>query len=105
MTTKPGEVYKVDLGIKGKVRLMVVVSREDLDAPRSLAVCAPITTSYRSSKYEIDIGKPNFLRENSYVNVQGLQAIQLHELRGPIGKLNDETMKKVKDALKYAMEL
>ncbi|HLC15326.1 MAG TPA: type II toxin-antitoxin system PemK/MazF family toxin [Thermodesulfovibrionia bacterium] len=105
MTTKPGEVYKVDLGIKGKVRLMVVVSREDLNAPRSLAICAPITTSYRYSKYEIDIGKPNFLREKSYVNVQGLQAIQLHELIGPIGKLNNEIMEKLKDALKYAMEL
>src|SRR3989337_2960105 len=105
MTTKPGEVYKVDLGIKGKVRLMVVVSREDLNAPRSLAICAPITTSYRYSKYEIDIGKPNFLREKSYVHVQGLQAIQLHELIGPIGKLNNEIMEKLKDALKYAMEL
>ncbi len=49
MTTKPGEVYKVDLGIAGKVRSMVVVSREDRDAPRALAVCAPITTAYRIS--------------------------------------------------------
>ena len=32
MTTKPGQVYKVDLGIKGKVRYMVVVSREDPNA-------------------------------------------------------------------------
>jgi len=27
MTTKPGEVYRVDLGAGGKVRMMLVVSR------------------------------------------------------------------------------
>jgi hypothetical protein len=33
MRTKPGEVYRVDLGMGGKVRMMMVVSREDADAP------------------------------------------------------------------------
>ena len=105
MTTKPGEVYRVDLGIKGKVRLMVVVSRADADAPRALTICAPITTSYRGSKYEVEIGKPKFLREKSYVNVQGLQAIQHHELSGPIGTLNQAAMEAIKAVLKYALEL
>ena len=54
---------------------MVVLSREDPDAPRALAICAPLTTAYCGSEYEVDIGKPHFLRVQSYVNVQGLQAI------------------------------
>ncbi len=62
MKIKPGEVYRVDLGYQGKVRLMVVVSREDADPPRALVLCAPITTKYRSSRYEVDIGKLRFLR-------------------------------------------
>lgn len=33
MTPKVGEVYVVDLGVEGKVRPVVVVSREDTDAP------------------------------------------------------------------------
>ncbi len=105
MKTKPGEVYRVDLGIKGKVRLMAVVSREDTDAPRALSICAPITTSYRGSKYEVEIGKQKFLRDKSYVNVQGLQAVQHHELLGPIGKLDKITMEAIKSALKYTLEL
>ena len=105
MTTKPGEVYKVDLGIAGKARSMVVVSREDPDAPRALALCAPITTAYRESEYEVDIGKPPFLREQSYVNVQGLQAVQHHELIGPIGKLHAAVMEKIRIALKYTLAL
>ena len=105
MTTKPGEVYRVDLGIGGKVRLMVVVSREDPEAPRALSLCAPITTTYRESPYEVAIGKPRFLRQTSYVNVQGLQAIQHHELSGPIGILDRASMEAIKSALTYALDL
>jgi mRNA interferase MazF len=105
MRTKPGEVYRVDLGIGGKVRFMVVVSREDPDAPRALALCAPITTKYRESPYEVDIGKPRFLRQHSYVNVQGLQAIQHHELSQLIGTLDPAIMEIIKSALRYALEL
>lgn len=105
MRTSPGQVYKVDLGIAGKVRSMVVVSREDPEAPRALAVCAPVTTAYRGSEYEVNIGKPRFLREQSYVNVQGLQAVQHHELIGPIGKLHPAEMEKIRAALRYAMDL
>ena len=105
MTTKPGQVYKVDLGIKGKVRYMVVVSRADPNAPRALAVCAPITTAYRGSEYEVDIGKPRFLREKSYVNVQGLQAVQHHELIGPVGTLDAPTMQAIQGAIKFTLGL
>ncbi len=105
MTTRPGEVYKVDLGISGKVRSMVVLSREDPDAPRALAVCAPVTTAYRESRYEVEIGKPPFLRQQSCVNVQGLQAVQHHELIGPIGRLHPRAMEKIRAALKYTLDL
>ena len=38
MTPKTGDVFIVDLGFDGKVRPVVVVSREDPDAPRALSV-------------------------------------------------------------------
>jgi mRNA interferase MazF len=105
MTTKPGEVYTVDLGLRAKVRPMVVVSRNDPNSPRALSLCVPLTTSCRGSAYEVDIGKPRFLRHNSYANVQGLQAIQHHELRSPIGKLNEKALQKIKQALAYILDL
>ena len=58
MEIKPGEVYRVDLGYAGKIRYMVVVSRWDPDLPRALVLCAPITTKYKESEYEVEIGKP-----------------------------------------------
>jgi len=103
--TKPGEVYKVDLGYGGKVRMMIVVSRYDTDAPRSLSLCVPITSAYRGSRYEVPLASATFLRVKSYANVQGLQAIQDHELIGPIGLVFGSVLAEIRDALKYAMEL
>ena len=84
---------------------MVVLSREDPDAPCALAICAPLTTAYRGSECEVDVGKPRFLRMHSYVNVQGLQAVQHQELNGPLGILRSESMTRVRAALRYALEI
>lgn len=84
MKASPGEVYRVDLGMAGKVRYMLVVSRADPDPPRALALCVPITTQNRGSKYEVVLPRVRFLREQSYANTQGLQAVQHHELEGPV---------------------
>jgi mRNA interferase MazF len=102
MKTKPGEVYRVDLGMGGsKVRMMLVVSREDPNAPRALTICAPITTVYRGSAYEVELPSRPFLRERSFANVQGLQAIQHHELRGPIGIFHGKVMERVREAIAH----
>jgi len=105
MTTEPGQVYLVELGIAAKTRPMLVVSRRDDDAPRALSVCAPITTSTRDSEYEVSIGKPKFLHEPSYVNVQGLQAIQHHELKRMIGRLSDANLQTVMKAIKWLFNI
>ena len=71
MTTRPGEVYRVDLGAGGKVRMM---------------------------------SRP-FFRMKSYANVQGLQAIQHHEMIGPLGTIYGEPLERVREALRFALEL
>ena len=84
---------------------MLVVSRRDEDTPRALAVCTPITTSTRDSEYEVSIGKPKFLHETSYVNVQGMQAIQHHELKRMIGRLPDADLQKVKGVIEWLFDI
>ena len=105
MSPEPGAVYRVDLGITGKVRFFVVVSRRDDDPPRALALCVPITTQNRGSEYAVELPRVRFLREQSYANVQGIQAIQFHELQGPVGRFTAPTMEAICDALRYAMDL
>ena len=105
MTTNAGEVYLVDLGMVAKKRPMLIVSRKDSDAPRALSICAPITTNSRGSVYEVDIGKQRFLDKPSFVNVQGLQAVQSHELGGKLGRLPADQMSAVKSALRFVLDL
>lgn len=84
---------------------MLVVSREDSDPPRALCLCVPITSAYRGSPYEVELPSRPFLRLKSYANVQGLQAIQYHELKGPVGTFYGKAMEDVRAALRYAMEI
>ena len=51
MRTKPGEVYIVDLGIGGKVRPMMIVSRDDAEPPRALAICVPADKRFNETLF------------------------------------------------------
>ena len=81
MRTKPGEVWLADLGIAGKTRPILIVSREDSDPPRALVIQVPLTTKNRFSRYEVDLGKLPFLREPSVANVQGLASLPVARLQ------------------------
>ena len=50
MAPKPGEVCVVDLGMAGKVRPVVIVTREDANAPRAFSVPVPLTRQSRASQ-------------------------------------------------------
>jgi mRNA interferase MazF len=101
MDPKPGEVYFVDLGITAKPRPAVIVSRFDPDRPLAIVSFAPITSQHRGSQYEVPLGRPPFLREDSWVNVQAVAPIDHHKLGRKIGKLTDVQMDQVKKALAY----
>jgi len=105
MTTEPGEVWLVDLGMAAKMRPMLIVSRKDDKAPRALSICAPVTTSYRGSAYEVPLGKLRFLPQDSFVNVQGLQALGHHELTRKLGRISDNDLTAVKKALAWSLDL
>jgi mRNA-degrading endonuclease toxin of MazEF toxin-antitoxin module len=54
----------------------------------------------------VSIGKQKFLHESSYViNVQGVQAIQHHELKRMIGRLPEAELQEVKSALKWLFDI
>lgn len=105
MKIEQGEVCKVDLGFSGKVRYMVAVSRTDEDPPRALELCAPITTKYRESRYEVEIGKPKFLREPSYVNLQGIVPVQWKDIIDKVCRIEPSKMEEIKNAIKHTFAI
>lgn len=105
MRTKPGEVWLADLGLAAKTRPVLIVSREDQDPPRALVIHVPMTTQNRGSRYEVDLGKLPFLREASFVNVQGIASVPTARLERKLGQMPPELLEKVKAALRYALDL
>ena len=104
MRTKPGEVWLADLGIAGKTRPILIVSREDIDPPRALVIQVALTTKNRFSRYEVDLGKLPFLREASVANVQGLASIPVARLQRRLGEVSGEMLAQVKEALRFALD-
>lgn len=105
MRTEPGEVWLADLGLAAKTRPVLIVSRRDENPPRALVIHVPVTTKNRGSQYEVDLGRLPFLREASFVNVQGIASIPTNRLARKLGRMPDEVLAKVKQALRYALDL
>ncbi len=79
--------------------------REDPDAPRVLAICAPLTTENRGSDYEVSLGKLKFLDLESWVNVQGRTSLGHEKLVRRLGRLTARQMGQLKTALRFALDL
>ena len=105
MTPKPGEVYMVDLGIAGKVRPAVIVSREDANSPRALSVAVPLSSENRGSKYEVKMPRVPWLRLQSFANVQAINSIEHHELLEKRGKFEPAVLRQIRDAIGWALEI
>lgn len=105
MNLRPGEVWLADLGLAAKTRPVVIVSREDPDAPRALAIYVPLTTQNRKSPYEVAIPKLAFLNEISVANVQGIASIPTVRLERKLGTLPETSMSAIRRALCFALNL
>jgi mRNA interferase MazF len=105
MHPRPAEVWLADLGLAAKTRPVVIVSREDQDAPRALAIYVPLTTQERGSEYEVALGKLPILHQASCANVQGIGAIPFPRLERKVGVLPAPLFAKVKAALRFALDL
>ena len=105
MNVKHGDVWLADLGMAGKTRPVIILSRDDPAAPRALAIYVPLTTQDRNSPYEVALGKLAFLHEASVANVQGVGSIPLVRLERKLGMLPPNQLAKIKAALAYAMDL
>ena len=105
MSPKPGEVWLADLGLAAKTRPVVILSRDDPQAPRALVTYIPLTTQDRRSHYEIELGNLRFLKEMSVANVQGVGSIPVIRLQRMLGSVPPEILEKIKQALRFALDL
>jgi len=105
MNPRPGDIWLADLGLAAKTRPVVILSRDDPQAPRALVIYVPLTTQNRGSQYEVEIGKLAFLNESSIANVQGIGSLPLVRLERKLGSLSPDALGKLKQAVAFAIEL
>jgi mRNA interferase MazF len=104
---KPGEVYWVDLGLAAKFRPLMVVSREDPNAPRAIVVCVPLTTQIRGGKYEVPLPRVRWLpgEDDGVANVQGLTSVEHHRLERRAGRFESQVLEEVRAAIAWMLEV
>jgi len=104
---KPGEVYWVDLGLKGRLRPLLLVSREAADAERALCVCVPLTTQIRGGDYEVKLPRVRWLpgADEGVANVQGLTSVENHRLERRAGQFEAHIISSVSDKIAWLLEL
>lgn len=105
MTPKVGEVYMLDLDYEGKVRPVVIMSREDANAPRALSVFVPLTKVSRPSRYEVTMPRVPWLKLQSYANAQAIGTAEHHELTDRRGRFDAPTIARIKDAIRWTFDL
>ena len=104
---KPGEVYWVDLGVAAKYRPLIVVSREDSQAVRALAVCIPLTTEIRGGSYEVPVPRVRWMpgADQGVANVQGITSVEHHRLERRAGRFEPPVISKIRGAIAWTLEL
>jgi mRNA interferase MazF len=106
MSPQPGEVWIADLGMAAKTRPVVIVSRYDPEASRSIVAYVPLTTQNRyGDVYEVALPRLPFLHRPSVVNVQGIGSIPTVRLERRLGRLPGEAMDAIRRALTYLFDL
>lgn len=105
MSARRGEVWLADLGLAAKARPVVIVSRNDPDAPRALVIYVPLTTQNRGSKYEVELPPLRFLRVPSVANAQGVASLPVTRLQRKLGELPNDVLDRIRQALAFALDI
>ena len=99
---KRGEVWwaKVD-----KRRPVVLVSRDEAYAVRSLVITAPVTTTIRSYAVEVKVGRREGLPWECVINCDWLVTLPKEDLLERAGVLSASKLRQLDHSLRFALGL
>ena len=97
-----GEIRLARAG--GKIRPVVLLTREEVIDVRSFITVAEVTTSFRGLAAEVNIDPRGAgLDRASVINCDGLHTVAKSSLSDPIGAVDRATMAMVCRAVSYAL--
>lgn len=81
-----------------------MLTRTEVIDVRELVAVAEVTTSIRGLATEVEVDHAEVgLERSSVVNCDGIHTIGRASLTGPIGEVDDATMRRVCSAVSYAL--
>ncbi len=100
---KRGEIWWVELGSLGQRRPVLLLSRNDAYAVRSLVLAAPITKRLRGVPSELRLGTAEGLPEECAANLEVITTIPKDSLVDLVAALAAEKVEAMESAIKFAM--
>lgn len=89
-----------------KQRVFVVVSRQALIASTySSVICAPVYSRYQGFRTQVRVGVAQGLKHDSSIYCDDLASFPKSRLTNFIGRLSEEKIAELNEALKVALEL
>jgi len=102
---KRGEVWWADLELPIGRRPVVLISRDIVYRVRAKVTIAPVTTRIRGIPTEVELGPEDGLPRRCVVDCDSLVTIPKAWLKQQIALLNAEKIRKLNEAIKFALDL
>lgn len=102
---KRAEVWWADLPKPVGRRPVVLLSRDATYQVRTSATVAVVTKTIRDIPVEVELRREDGLPEQCVVNLDNILTIPLSLLGHRIATLTEEKMKRVEDAIRFALDL
>jgi mRNA-degrading endonuclease toxin of MazEF toxin-antitoxin module len=97
-----GELWLAEVG--RKKRPVLLLTRSEVLDVRELVTVAEVSTSVRGLAAEVEIDHIEVgLDRPSVINCDGIHTVSQVSLVGPVGRVNDDVLRKVCSAVSYAI--
>ena len=97
-----GELWLAEVGRKS--RPVLLLTRSEVLDVRDLVTVAEVTTTIRGLAAEVDIDYVEVgLDRPSVINCDGLHTVAQASLTGPVGRVDDDVLRRVCSAVSYAL--
>ena len=100
--TEHGELWEARLG---KVRPVVIVSRDDVSGRRDRVTLASVTTALRDAPTHVALDHRDGLPRVSTINCDELYTVPKNQLIRRIGRLSEPKIEALDQALEFALGL
>ena len=100
---KRGEVWWAELEPPAGRRPVVLLSRDEAYAARSLVVVSPVTTRMRHIPSEVSLGSADGMPQDCVVNLDTITTIPKDCLRSRLAVLSAKKLKEIEAAIHFAL--